>query len=378
MAKQDTKLSFSDISFDDFIGDGLETANPKEGAAENIENEDELTDDELEDDSDVENEIEEDEDDDTPPAKTPKKKLESNDDDNDDDLEDEQEGEDSEASIAETIAKQLGYELENEYADTEEGLIEFTKDIAKEIAEDQLQSLFDQFPTVQKHLDFVLAGGDPDKFFEAYNPSLDYGNIEIDKSDSRTQKGFVVEYLRTKGHDDEFIKDMVEDYEDSGKLYDRAINAQKQLANIQAKEREQIVERQRREQLEAKQKQDEFWEGVANTIQEGREFAGIRIPEKEKAKFFDYISEPVDKSGKTRRDMDYANSELDVKLAIDYLMYKKMNLQDIITTKVRTESAKSLRDKIQSNQEKLKNYGKSDKRIRKFDPEQLDMKKLFE
>jgi len=325
-----------------------------------------------------ENEIEEDEDDDTPPAKTPKKKFESNDDDDDDDLGDEQEGEDSEASIAETIAKQLGYELENEYADTEEGLIEFTKDIAKEIAEDQLQSLFDQFPTVQKHLDFVLAGGDPDKFFEAYNPSLDYGNIEIDKSDSRTQKGFVVEYLRTKGHDDEFIKDMVEDYEDSGKLYDRAVNAQKQLANIQAKEREQIVERQKREQLEAKQKQEEFWEGVANTIQEGREFAGIRIPEKEKAKFFDYISEPVDKSGKTRRDMDYANSELDVKLAIDYLMYKKMNLQDIITTKVRTESAKSLRDKIQSNQEKLKNYGKSDKRIRKFDPEQLDMKKLFE
>lgn len=381
MATKEQKLNIADITFDDFIGDGLNTLDEKEETPKDeLENEEEPEEDEDEsDDSESEpsgrkSRGDEDEDDD---EELQSNKYAREDKDDDEDVDDE----DSEVSgsVADSIAKALGYELENDYADTEEGLIEFTKDIAQNIAEDQINELFQQFPLVQKHLDYVMAGGDSEKFFEAYNPSKDYGQVEIEKEDTRTQKTFVAEYFRSKGHDDEFIKDMLEDYEDSGKLYDKAIVAQKQLAVIQNKEREQIVANQRRQQQEMQAQQEEFWENVAATIDQGKEFAGIRIPEKEKAKFFDYISAPVDKSGRTRRDMDYANSELDVKLAIDYLMYKGMNLQDIITTKAKTESVKSLRDKIQRNEERVKNYGKVEKtRAKKFDPDQLDMKKLFE
>jgi hypothetical protein len=382
MATKEQKLNIADITFDDFIGDGLNTLNEKE----------EPTKDELENEEESEEESDDSESESEPESKSSRKRTDEDDDDDeelqskkyaredqeDDDESDEEDSEEA-GSVAESIAKALGYDIENNYADTEEGLVEFTKDIAQNIAEDQLNELFQQFPLVQKHLDFVLAGGDSEKFFQAYNPNLDYSQYEIDQNDARTQKAFVSEYFKTKGHDEEFIKDMLEDYEDSGKLYDKAIVAQKQLATIQSKEREQIVEQQKREIQEQEKQQQEFWENVAATIDQGKEFAGIRIPEKEKAKFFDYISAPVDKSGRTRRDMDYANSELDVKLAIDYLMYKGMNLQDIITTKAKTESVKSLRDKIQRNEERVKNYGKIEKgKAKKFDPDQLDMKKLFE
>jgi hypothetical protein len=382
MATKEQKLNIADITFDDFIGDGLSTLEEKEETPKDeLENEEESEKDDDSDDSDESespsskrNKGDEDDDDD---EELQSKKYAREDQDDDEDVDDEDSEESG--SVAESIAKALGYEVENEYADTEEGLIEFTKDIAQNIAEDQLNELFQQFPLVQKHLDFVLAGGDSEKFFQAYNPNLDYSQYEIDQNDSRTQKAFVSEYFKSKGHDEEFIKDMLEDYEDSGKLYDKAVIAQKQLATIQSREREQIVEQQKREKQEQEKAQEEFWENVASTIDQGKEFAGIRIPEKEKAKFFDYISAPVDKSGKTRRDMDYANSELDVKLAIDYLMYKGMNLQDIITTKAKTESVKSLRDKIQRNEERVKNYGKIEKgKAKKFDPDQLDMKKLFE
>jgi hypothetical protein len=376
MSKPNDKLDFSDITFDDFIGDGLEAANPKEDKAENIENDDDLEDqdDDIDDDNDNE---EDDEDNDPAPRKSSTKKGVF--DDSDDDVDDEENEDDGEESITDSIAKALGYELEKDYADTEEGLAEFTKDVAKEIAEDQLQALFEQFPTVQKHLDFVLAGGDPDKFFQTYNPSLDYGQIEIDRDDSRTQKGFLTEYLREKGHDDDFIKDMIDDYEDSGKLYDRALNAQKHLAAGQAKEKEQIVARQRETQRQQQQQTEEFWESVATTIEQGKEFAGIKIPDREKAKFFDYISKPVDKQGRTKRDVDYASAEMDAKLALDYLMYKKLQLSDIISTKVKSASAQNLRQKIQSNQERVKNFGKAEKgKIKTFDPDQLDIKRLFE
>jgi hypothetical protein len=381
MATKEQKLNIADITFDDFIGDGLNTLDEQEtNPKDELENEEESEEDDS-DDSESESEpssrkrsSDEDDDDD--------EELQSNkyakEDQEDDDESDEEDSEES-GSVAESIAKALGYDIENDYADTEEGLVEFTKDIAQNIAEDQLNELFQQFPLVQKHLDFVLAGGDSEKFFQAYNPNLDYSQYEIDQNDARTQKAFVSEYFKTKGHDEEFIKDMLEDYEDSGKLYDKAIVAQRQLASIQSREREQIVEQQKHERAQQEKAQEEFWENVAATIDQGKEFAGIRIPEKEKAKFFDYISAPVDKSGRTRRDMDYSNSELDVKLAIDYLMYKGMNLQDIITTRAKTESVKSLRDKIQRNEERVKNYGKIEKgKAKKFDPDQLDMKKLFE
>jgi hypothetical protein len=381
MATKEQKLNIADITFDDFIGDGLNTLDEQETKPKDeLENEEESEEDDSDDSDESESSSSKrtkgDEDDDDDEELQSKKYARE--DQEDDDESDEEDSEES-GSVAESIAKALGYDIENNYADTEEGLVEFTKDIAQNIAEDQINELFQQFPLVQKHLDFVMAGGDSEKFFEAYNPSKDYGQFEIGKEDTRTQKTFVSEYFKSKGHDEEFIKDMLEDYEDSGKLYDKALVAQKQLSAIQAKEREQIVANQKRQQQETQQQQEQFWENVAATIDQGKEFAGVRIPEKEKAKFFDYISAPVDKSGRTRRDMDYANSELDVKLAIDYLMYKGMNLQDIITTKAKTESVKSLRDKIQRNEERVKNYGKVEKgKTKKFDPDQLDMKKLFE
>lgn len=372
MSTKEQKLNIADITFDDFIGDGLST----------IEEKDEAPKDELENDPDEPEEEEEEEeiedssadDDDDDEELQSKKYARNQDDDEDADDDDDEEG----GSVAGSIAKAMGYELEKEYPDTEEGLLEFTKDIAQEIAEDQLNELFQQYPLIQKHLDFVMAGGDSEKFFQAYNPNLDYGQYEIDKGDTRTQKAFVSEYFKTKGHDEEFIKDMLEDYEDSGKLYDKAMIAQKQLAGLQAQERENLVAQQRQEQQAQAKQQEEFWEEVANTIDQGKEFAGIRIPEKEKSKFFDYISEPVDKSGKTRRDVDYANAELDVKLAIDYLMFKGMKLNEIISTKAKTESVKNLRDKIAKNEERVRNYGKVEKTSKdKFDPDKVDMKKLF-
>lgn len=362
MTKPNDKLDFSDITFDDVIGDGLTPASSKEDIDDKKEKEDEPeppTPPKLK------------EEDEPDPDDTPKSKEDVEDD-------DEEEEDEEDDSITGAIAKSLGYSLDKEYAETEEGLAEFTKDIAKEIAEDQLQALFEQFPTIQKHLDFVLAGGDPDKFFQTYNPALDYGQVEIEKDDIRTQKGFLTEYLKGKGHDDDFIKDMIEDYEDSGKLYDRALNAQKHLAAAQAKEKEELVLRQKEMQKQQQKETEEFWEGVASTIEKGKEFAGITIPDKEKAKFFDYISKPVDKQGRTKRDIDYASAEIEAKLALDYLMYKKLQLNDIISTKVKTVAAKNLREKLQSNQERIKNFGKAEKgKIKGFDPDQLDMKRLF-
>ena len=359
MATPDDKLDLESISFDDMIGDGLaslpDIEDVKEEEVEEQEPEEEP---EVE---EVEDELEEEEVEDDLPEE--------------DEAPDEDEVEDT--SVASEIAKTLGFELENEYADTVEGLTEFARDIAQEIAEDQLNTLFKQYPEVQKHLDYVMSGGESGKFFEAYNPNTDYNNFELQENDYASQQTILAQYFQLKGHDQEFIKEMIEDYSESGKLYSKANAAKSALAQAQAEYRENMIAQQRQEQERLAEENAQFWNGVADIIESGNEFAGVRIPDKQKGKFFDYISEPVGPNGETQRDLDYSEAELEVKLAIDYLMYNGFKLDDIINTKAKTKSAQGLRERIQSNQERTKSARKASRRTKEFDPDDLDMTALF-
>lgn len=360
MQTPDDKLDLDSISFDDMIGDGLNSLPDIEDIEEA---EEEVQEDELEE------ELEEEE-----------VEYEDREEVEEDDTEDQEEGDDDlsvDGTVASEIANTLGFELENEYADTVEGLTEFARDIAQEIAEDQLESLFKDYPEVQKHLDYVMAGGESDKFFEAYNPKTDFNNFELSEKDLGTQRAVLAQYFQLKGHDNAFIEEMLDDYEDSGKLYGKANAAKGALAQAQAEYRENMLAEQQQQQEELAAENAEFWDGVADIIDSGNEFAGVSIPDRQKGQFFDYISEPIGPNGETQRDMDYAEAELEIKLAIDYLMYSGFKLDDIINTKARTKSAQSLKNRIQSNEERTKSARKASRRTKEFDPDDLDMTALF-
>ncbi len=366
------KLDFSAISFDDVIGDGapgLET--PVEEVPQNVEEvEEEILDENPrergdEDQEDFVDEEYDDEDD----QRTVEDEGEDQTEEYDDDDED--------LPIADKISNILGFELETEYADTVEGLTNFVRDMSEEVAENQIQDLFQEFPEVQAHLEYVLAGGDAQEFYAANNPGSDYSRIQLAEQDTTLQRAMLGEYYKAMGHQDEFIMEMLNDFEEGGKLYNKALLAQEQLSNMQEEQRKALHQDQLQAQQEAEEEQQEFWEGVAGAIDEGNEFAGITIPDSDKQNFFDYISAPVDEQGTTQRDMDYADADMDIKLAIDYLMYSGFNLGDIIDTKARTKSVSNLRGRIQANEERVKSARKAQRRQKTFDPDQLDINALF-
>ena len=363
MTDPNDKLDFSAISFDDVIGDGAPGLDLAEEPTQEVEQEEpnELDEDILEYDSGG------DEDDDDDDYQRPEEETYVEDD-----------YEDSDLPISAQISDILGYELENEYDDTVEGLTEYVRDISQEVAEAQIQDLFEQFPEVQRHLDYVLAGGESAEFFQAHNPQNDFDNLHMTEKDTMTQKAVLAQYFQFKGHDNDFINEMLEDYEDSGKLFSKAQIAKDSLAQVQKQQREQMYQQQMEAFHREEAEQEEFWDGVASTLEEGREFAGIRIPDRDKSNFFEYISAPVDDSGRTQRDIDYSEADMDIKLAIDYLMFSGFNLEDIISTKAKTESARNLRDRIVSNQERVRNAkGQSRRRQTAFDPDSLDITALF-
>jgi len=356
------KIQLDDITFDDVIGgDGVDTVaevEPIEEVAEEKEEVQEEPQAELEDIDDQEEELEE--------------EVE---DEEEEDVKEESDDEEVESTEDSTVVSEildsLGYE--GEYDDTAEGLTAMTKDIASQMADERIDEVLEKFPLVKKHMEYVLAGGESQKFMKAFDPTLDYNQMDIAEDDSRSQKAILADYFTQKGHDGDFIKEMLEDYEDSGKLFKKAEAAKQALGKVQAQEKEQLVERQKAELQKQQEQQMEFWNGVQETIKESKEFAGLQVPEREKTKFFNYLSKPVTKEGYTQRDLDHSEAEMDVKLAIDYLMYKGFNLENIINKKAKTTATKTLRQKITQNEETVRSARKRSTRKKSFDLDNLDL-----
>ena len=359
------KIQLDDITFDDVIaGDGVDTVaideieKPVEEVKEEVKEEVEKPTDELE---DIEDEVEE------PEAK---EELEDSTDVKEEKSED---TENTDDTVVSEVLTKLGYELEGEYADTADGLAEMTKDVASQMADDRIDEVLEAFPLVKQHLEYVLNGGESTNFMQAHDPNLDYNKIELAQDDIRSQKAILSDYFAEKGHDKEFIKEMLNDYEDSGKLHTKAEQAKNALGKVQSQRKEKMVEQQRQEVAKQQQEQQEFWNGVSDTIQKSKEFVGLQVPEREKSKFFNYLSKPVNNEGYTQRDIDHSEANMEVKLAIDYLMYKGFNLKDIIKTKATTQATKSLRQKISKNEESVKSARKKSRVSKNIDLDSLDL-----
>tara|TARA_R100001015_G_C4626206_1_gene185069 strand:- start:780 stop:1859 length:1080 start_codon:yes stop_codon:yes gene_type:complete len=352
------KIQLDDITFDDVIaGDGMKVPEATAEVEAPVEKEQEVvkeeTTPELE---EIEDKVEDEQ------VEEPEEKVE----------EEDVEEEVSDTVVSEILEK-LGYEADEEYEDTADGLADMTKEIASKMADDRIDEVLKSFPLVKQHLEYVLAGGESQNFMKVNDPNLDFNNMEIAQDDIRNQKAILSEYFTQKGHDKAFIKEMLEDYEDAGKLHGKADQARQALGKVQAQRKEQLLSKQRQEMQKQQEQQENFWSDVAETIQESKEFAGLQVPEKEKSKFFDYLSKPVNQNGYTQRDVDHAEANMEVKLAIDYLMYKGFDLNSIINKKATTKATKSLRDKISKNEEKVKSARRATRKSKNIDLDNLDL-----
>ena len=361
----DDKLNIDSLTLDNVIGDGVETVEDVQDVVEEVPQE---VEDEVQDEN-VDPEVgDEDADDDYYEQPEEEETY----------VEDEHEEDGEPASVAAEVARTLGFELEGDYDDSLEGITNFVRDISQNAAEDQLQSLFEQFPEVQQHLDYVLAGGDSREFFQKQGQQIDFNALEVRDDDVNMQRAVLAQFLQTKGHDTEFIQDTIDTYEDSGRLLANAKRAKDHLAKFQQQEQEQLMAQQREQYEQQQEQQQQFWGEVADHIEGGNEFAGVKIPDREKSNFFDYISQPVGDNGETQRDLDYQEAGTDVKLAIDYMLYSGFDLNGIIEKKAKTQAARNLRNRIISNEERVKSARKQQRSSRNVDFDQLDLGSILQ
>ena len=251
-----------------------------------------------------------------------------------------------EPSLISEILTKFGYEdIEADFEESTEGLIQLTNVLSDRKAEETLDNLFESFPTLYQHFEYLRNGGDPRAFMETVQEP-DWKATEINDTNA---KQVLREYFKARGEEENFIEDMIEAYEDKNVLTDKATQAKAALANVQEKKREQLVQAQKLEAEKRQKETEQVWNTVKSTITSSSEFAGIPITERDKSKFIEFISAPVDRNGSTQRDIAASKLTLEQQLAMDLLLFKGMDLKRIVELKAGTKQASSLRDRLKSN-----------------------------
>lgn len=259
-----------------------------------------------------------------------------------------EETEETEASIISTLKERLGYDVEGEFEDDYDGIAGLTKAMAEKIAEEQFQSVFQSFPDIQEYLNYRVSGGDPDKFFKVAAKEIDFGKLQLSKEDKGMQRKVVENFMQMQGFEPEEISETIQDYEDAGILLKNSERAVKKLAAHQVKQKETLVQQQQKQAQETAKQTQETWGQIGTIINKGR-LRDFTIPESDKKRFYSWMATPVDNNGRSQRLIDREKLDQESILAMEYLMYKGLDISKLVSAKVNTKQAASLKAKLKSS-----------------------------
>lgn len=332
-------ISPEEMTFDDLMDVNDPDFNNTEDNDKDEDPDDPEEDNELEEVDDVNDEEEETDEEDT---------------DDEEDLEDtkeediEEEDSDDDFDLYGEISEQLGVEVEGEFEDSVGGLAEYVDKVGTIRAQQE----FEKLPDDAKHfLQYRVNGGDPKEYFDQFYNVKDWTKTELSEDREEQHKEILKESMRKKGHEEDEIKEQIEELEAAGLLYNQAQRDLKYLRRKQKQEEEEILKRQEDQLKDQKRQQEEMVNTVKETIKKNDQFKNIPLKPAEKDDFFKYIVEPVE-GDLTQRDVDVRNADLETKLAFDLLLYYDLNLEEIIENRAKSKKVQSLKEKLRRSKER--------------------------
>lgn len=248
------------------------------------------------------------------------------------------------AGMFATLGAKLGYEVEGDFSEDYDGLAAYTSAVGEQIAKEQLEKIFASMPDVREYFEYRANNGDPIKYFEAQQAELDYNNLQVDDNVA-VQKRVVIDGMRAAGFGDEDISRMVESYEDAGILKDNASIYLQQLQRNQATRKEQLIVQQQQAAAQQRAEAEQYWSSVQQTINNGN-LKGMQIPQRQRGKFYEWMTNPINEQGATQRDLDRQNIDQETALAVEYLLYQGFDLKKLASNAAATQKVSSLKSKL--------------------------------
>ena len=232
---------------------------------------------------------------------------------------------------------------DEEFEDSEEGLANVVK---KQIEKGVAEYKENLDPVAQQFLDYIEDGGDPQHFTKAY-ATVDFSRIDSNnlKGKNDLQKQIVAELMRREGYNRDEIVDEIQDLLNGNVLAGRATRSLRKLQNIQKKERAELLESQKKKAADRQVKQETFLTELKENIDGKEDIAGFPISKKQKKAFYDYITKPDRKTGKTKLVMD-SEADKDSQLKMAWLYFNNFNFEKV-EKKARTKAASNLRANLE-------------------------------
>jgi hypothetical protein len=257
--------------------------------------------------------------------------------------------EEEEASVIDTLRDKLGYEVEGDFKDDYDGVVSFTQTVAQEIAKEQLDTVFSQFPDVEQYLQYRYNGGDPKQYFQAQSPDVDFTQLQLAEDDLAAQRMVVEQHMSMQGYTPEEVQESIQEYIEAGILHKHAQRGLTKLQVAQKHRAEQVVQEQQQRAEQHRKQVEQQWTSIQSTIEGGR-LKGFEVPAADRKKFYKWMSEAVDNEGRTQRSIDRAQMDLETQLTMEYLAWKNFDLNKLVTNTSRTKEAQNLKSRLKQTQ----------------------------
>lgn len=255
-----------------------------------------------------------------------------------------------EENFINSIAKKIGIELgeDEEYEDSEDGLVAFTQRAAEDIADSKLNSYFSSLPPIAgDFFDYLQMLGEEateDKiksFFTTVNPEINYS--EVDLENESVQKAVLKSFYKKNDYTDEEITKKLDKFEIAGMLKEEAEDAANKLSKLQVKERETLLKQEKAEADARKEKTQKFFGNIKQVLESGK-VNNFTVPVTEKKAIFDY-----DVQGGFMKDLNEILKDPTKRVELAIAVKNKFNLSKYVQQAAATQTANKLSAKIKAS-----------------------------
>lgn len=229
------------------------------------------------------------------------------------------------------------------YEDTTEGLLQANNDIAEMKFELSQKKFFEANPVLKEVYEAQQRGINPYDYLT--KKATAWSNVKFDENNEALQTNIVVESLLKTGMSKENAELTAKMFKDTNQLKAMSKEAHTNMVKFEkeADEKEKTDYQARVKENEVRTKA--HWESVNDTIKNGK-LHNINIPESERSDFFTFVSKAIDEDGNNQAAIEYSKLTPAQKLELDYIIFKKLDLNKLITVKANTDKVISLRQRV--------------------------------
>lgn len=197
------------------------------------------------------------------------------------------------------------------------------EDFLESLVKSEIDKGIDSYKNTLSHeakaaLEYLDTYGTLNGFADVYQ-EIDYSKIDPDKlqeAEDSDLEWIVAQKLRSVDNEsEETIKEIIEDYKETGLLKKQAKMSLDKLTRYQEKRRKDLETKVETEKADRKAKDKDEYEKTKAMIMDSKSIAGFTPSKKVREEFFSYLTKPVGKNKETQMEITYKNKENQIKMA---------------------------------------------------------------